>query len=208
MQRHIFSLLILLSATLACMATVPKTPKTGAPNLPTAFVVTAGPVTLPTSTSAVINPNPTILPVSPTSAGSAEKYRIHIRMTTTSDWSTFGLVDGATWRQSTLISASSEATFNWLENHRFLLSQPIERAEAGESVEMVFETHLFNVESGGMIIFEIERGHIGSTQVEVSNYLGDKAILVETLVWDKINPGERNAQRFEIPTEKLTTKTP
>ena len=96
----------------------------------------------------------------------------------------------------------------WLENHRFLLSQPIERANAGKSVEMVFETNLFNVESGGMVIFEIERGHLGSTKVEISNYLGDKAILVETLVWDKINPGDRNAQRFEIPAEKLINKIP
>lgn len=208
MQRRIFGLLTLLSATLACMVIAPKTPGADAPNLPTAFVVTAGPVTLPTSTSTVVSPNPGAEPVSPTNASSADKYRIHIRMTTTSDWTTFGLVDGATWRKSALISASSETTFNWLENYRFLLSQPIERANAGKSVEMVFESHVFDVQSGGTIIFEIERGHLGSTQVEIANYLGDKPILVETLVWGGNNPGERNAQRFEISAEKLIANTP
>ena len=204
-RQRIFSYMILFSVTLACMTAAPKT---RAPTLPTAFVVTAGPVIPPTATIKAVNPIPSASPVSPTVSDSTDKYRIHVRMSTTSDWTTFGLVEGATWRQSTLISASSETTFHWLENHRFLLSQPIERAKAGKSVEMVFETHLFDVNSGGVIIFEIERGQSGFTQVEVSNYLGDKPILVETLVWDKINSGDRNAQRFEIPADKLINKAP
>ena len=204
-RRRIFGLLILLSVTLACMTVAPET---HAPTLPTAFIVTAGPVIPPTATIKAVNPIPSASPVSPTVSDSTDKYRIHVRMSTTSDWTTFGLVEGATWRQSTLISASSETTFHWLENHRFLLSQSIERAKAGKSVEMVFETHLFDVNGGGIIIFEIERGNIGFTQVEVSNYLGDKAILVETFIWDKINPGEQNAQRFEILTDLLINKAP
>ena len=71
---------------------------------------------------------------------------------------------------------------------------------------MVFETYLTDMESGEMIIFEIERGHIGATQVELSNYKGDNAILVETFVCDKINPGERNAIKFQIPAEILMNK--
>lgn len=202
---HIFGLIFLLSTAFACTLIATKA---GAPTLPTAVFITIGPVTLSVPATEVVNPNPSEMPAPPTLAASKGKFRIYVRISTTSDWTTFGLVSGAIWVQPTLIRASSEATYNWLEENRFLLSQPIERAESGGIVEVVFETYLSDIKKGGMLVFEIERGHLGSTQVEVSNYLGEKEVLVGTLVWGKINPGDRNAQQFEIPAEKLTTPAP
>lgn len=130
-------------------------------------------------------------------------YRIRIRLTTTSDWTTFNLIDGGTWLRPSLVSASDEATDAWLDQGRFVLTQPLARAEAGGTVEMVADILLSEVQDGGTLVFEIERGHLGSTQVEVFNYLGAEPVLVSTLVWDGINPGERNAYTVQVDSAAL-----
>ncbi|MBN1977923.1 MAG: hypothetical protein JW918_11015 [Anaerolineae bacterium] len=135
-------------------------------------------------------------------------YRARIRFVTTSDWTNFVLVGGATWLRPSLVSASEEATRAWFEGDRLSLSQPLARAEAGGQVEMVVDVLFANCESGGTLVFEIERGHLGSTRVELSNYLGATPVVVGTFVWDGINPGERNATTVQIPAEKLAAPAP
>ena len=137
-----------------------------------------------------------------------DTYRARIRLTTTSDWTAFELVDGATWLRPNLVSASSEATDAWLEGDRFFLTQPLARAETGGMVEMIADILLTETEGGGTLVFEIERGHLGSTQVELSNYLGAEPVVVETFVWDGINPGERNATTVQIPAKVLLNSVP
>jgi glycoprotein endo-alpha-1,2-mannosidase len=134
-----------------------------------------------------------------------ETYRARIRLVTTSDWTTFGLVDGATWQRPSLVSASGEATYAWFEGDDLALIQPVARAETGESVEMVVDILLADCESDGTLVFEIERGHIGSTQVELANYLGTEPVVVDTFVWDGLNPGERNTTIVQILASKLMT---
>jgi len=140
-------------------------------------------------------------------------YRVRIHITTTSDWTTFGLVDGGTWLRPDLVSASPQATYAWLERGRFLLTQPITRSEAGGSVEMVMDVLirdviLTGVEEGETLGFEIERGHLGSTQVELSNYLGPEPVAVGTFEWGGINPGERNAHPIQVPAAALLDAAP
>jgi hypothetical protein len=136
-------------------------------------------------------------------------YRVRVRLTTTSDWTTLGLVDGATWLRPSLVSASSEATDAWLDNRgRFILTQPLARAEGGGAVEMVVDILLSEVQEGGTLAFEIERGHLGSTQVELSNYLGAEPVVVDTFAWAGIAPGERNARIFQIDGATLLQSTP
>ncbi|MBN1813954.1 MAG: hypothetical protein JXA14_19110 [Anaerolineae bacterium] len=137
-----------------------------------------------------------------------ETYRARIRFVTTSDWTNFVLVSGATWLRPSLVSASEEATHTWFEGDRLALSQPLARAEAGKSVEMVVDILLADCESGGMLVFEIERGHIGSTQVELANFLGTEPVVVDTFVWDEISPGARNATTVQIPAERLVAPAP
>jgi glycoprotein endo-alpha-1,2-mannosidase len=137
-----------------------------------------------------------------------ETYRARIRVVTTSDWTTFGLVSGATWLRPSLVSASEEATRAWFEGDDLALIQPVARAEAGGEVEMVVDILFANCESGGTLVFEIERGHLGSTQVELFNYLGTEPVVVGTFVWDGINPGERNATTVQIPADKLVAPVP
>ena len=135
-------------------------------------------------------------------------YRARIRLTTTSDWTTFDLVDGATWLRPSLVSVSGEATDAWLEGGHFLLTQPLARAEAGGTVEMVVDILLSDVKGAGTLVFEIERGHLGWTQVELFNYLGAERVVVKTFVWDAINPGQRNVHTVQIDSAVLLNSAP
>lgn len=135
-------------------------------------------------------------------------YRARIRFVTTSDWTDFVLVDGATWLRPSLVSASEEATHALFEGDLLSLSQPLARAEAGGEVEMVVDLLFADCESGGTIVFEIERGHLGSTRVELYNYLGIEPVVVGTFEWGGINPGARNATAFQIPAEMLMAPVP
>lgn len=137
-----------------------------------------------------------------------DTYRARIKITTTSDWTTFGLINGASWLRPGLISASGEATYAWLEGNRFLLIQPLTRAEAGGEVEMVVDIFLVDLDPEGMLVFEIERGHLGSTQAELSNYLGSKPVVIETFSWAGINPDERNTLTIQTPAAGLLGSTP
>ena len=133
---------------------------------------------------------------------------LRVRLVTTSDWTNFNLVSGATWLRPNPISESEEATNAGLHGDRFALDQPIARAEAGGMVEMIVDILFTNWESGGTVVFEIERGHLGSTQVELSKYVEDKPVVVETLLWSGIAPGDRNASTIQIPAEELFGETP
>jgi hypothetical protein len=137
-----------------------------------------------------------------------ESHRVRFRLVTTSDWTTFGLVGGATWLRPSVVSASGEADYAGPEGARFLLTQPLARAEGGGEVEMIVDILVNDAEEGGMLDFEIERGHLGSTQVELSNYQGAEPVVVETLVWDGIAPGERNAQAFQVLLSSLLGPAP
>jgi hypothetical protein len=135
-------------------------------------------------------------------------YRARIRITTTSDWTTFALISGAVWIRPSLVSVSGETTDAWLDGDRFILTQPLARAEAGEKVETIMDVLLTDVEDEATLTFQIERGHLGSTQVELSNYLEAEPATIETAVWSGINPGEHNEYSFQIPIALLTISSP
>jgi len=120
---------------------------------------------------------------------------------TASDWTTFGLIDGGRWIRPVLDSASPEGSYAWMEGDRFALQQPLARAQAGNVVEMVVDLQLSGLEPGGTLTFEIERGHIGWTQVEVMCYVGGETELVDTLKWFAISSGARNTVQFDIPVD-------
>ena len=79
-----------------------------------------------------------------------------------------------------------------------LLQQPIERAEEGGVVEAVYDILFTNMDPDGVLILRIERGHIGWTEVELFNYMGEEPILIETFRWDEISGPGGNFATFEI----------
>jgi len=126
-------------------------------------------------------------------------FSVRIRIQTTSDWTTFGLLSGGSLERPTLISSSMEVTDNWLEEGRFLLTQPLNQAELGQQAEMVVDALLTNVDSDGLLHFEVERGGLGRTQVELYNNLGPTPVLVDTIQWGGVSSGGRNAFPVDIP---------
>ena len=135
-------------------------------------------------------------------------YRARVRILTSSDWTTVGLTQGATWLRPALVSASEAATTVGLEEDLFRLIQPIERANAGGMVEMVVDVLLSEVDTGATLVFEIERGYLGSTKVELFNYRGADPILVKALNWGGIRSGERNVSTFQVPAEGFLESAP
>ncbi len=146
-----------------------------------------------------------VTPVPPTpSRTPIPTYRIRIRITTTSDWTTFDLISGARWIDPDIISLSEGAQSGRFEEDLFRLIQPLSQAETGAHVELIADMSFTNIDPDGALVFEIERGHLGWTEVEVMNYLGTEPVAAGAFVWDKIAPTNPNTRRFELPAASLT----
>jgi hypothetical protein len=145
---------------------------------------------------------------SPTETVGILSYRVQIRITTTSDWTQFRLVSGGILLDQTVLSASAEATRAEFNGDRFLLSQPIPQAQAGRTIELIANLSLGYVDTDGTLVFEIDGGLLGSTQVEVSNYLCAGPSIVKTLSWGESQTPGYNAELFEIPARELVQPRP
>ncbi len=137
-----------------------------------------------------------------------ESHLVRFRMVTSSDWTVFGLVDGATWLRPVVVSASAEADFAGPFGDRFQLTQPLAGANAGKTVEMIVDILVTGAEQGKPLVFEIERGHLGSTRVELTSCQDTNPVVVATFVWDGIAPGDRNAQQFQVPLSSVLCGAP
>lgn len=134
-----------------------------------------------------------------------ETYPVQIKISTTSDWTTFGLVEGGKTMRPVVISSSESATYAFEGNGRLALFQEIDQAEQGNVVELVIELSLADLVEDGSLRFEIERGHIGWSRVEFFNMQGDEPVPVESLYWAGINNSGRNTLEKEIPAEVFMT---
>ncbi len=130
---------------------------------------------------------------------------IRFRIVTTSDWTTFGLVAGAQWMHPTIVSASAEATSATLENGRYLLAQPLDRAQAGQPVEMVVDVMLGGLESAETLTFEIERGHVGVTTVTLYSLQSSEPVMLQRWVWDGIAGNARNSRAFQMSAQEIVS---
>jgi len=170
--------------------------------------------TAPGSTPTPVTPAPveTVLPTSTPELSTSElptpeTALVRIRLATTSDWTGLSLIDGTIWLEHDLISASEEATIVEMSGNHFALNQPISRAETGASVEMIGET-LFSVwGSGSTVVLNIERGDIGSTDVEFSRYVGDDWVVIKTVNWGGITGDGTNQFSIKIPAVQLFGET-
>jgi hypothetical protein len=115
------------------------------------------------------------------------------------------LVEGVIVDDHTIVSASQSADTASFDQDSFHLTQPIEQANSGMSVELVVDLSLDNEFSGADLILEIDRGHIGGTTVEIYNYACDQPGEVATLTWDGIQPSGANTERFTLPYAQLTS---
>ncbi len=167
------------------------------------FIATACnlPSSTPTQTNAPPSPKDAQPPEpspTPNIPDDEPTYRVQFRITSTSDWTTLRLVSGANWYEMSTISASGEAKDSSIEGEQINLSQPLDNASNGQSVEMQVEATLAYLDSATPIIFEIERGNLGATVVEIFRFEEDSTSLATTLTWDGIQSGPKNAQQYQV----------
>jgi serine/threonine protein kinase len=130
-------------------------------------------------------------------------YRVQFRIKSTSDWTDLVLLEGGTLIRPDLEYLSNEALGGGFNHGQFFLQQEVTRAEEGFEVELIMNLLLMNLDPEAIQIFQIERGYLGTTEVQIMNYIGDEPVLVETIQWDGIAEGSRNAKQFEIPSSLL-----
>ncbi len=117
-------------------------------------------------------------------------YRARIEVRTTSDWTTLDVVSGGAWLRPQLISASASSTSAEMEaGDRFVLTQSLADANAGNQVEMIWDVLLTDLIPGQELILQIDRGNIGKTQVTIFNYLGETPVEVKRFEWDQVTTG-------------------
>ena len=133
----------------------------------------------------------------------ASARNLRIRITTTSDWTRVKLIAGAILDDYEIISSSTQAGVAHFDQDLFILEQPIDQAEVGQSVEMIADLSITEESLAGDLVFEIDRGHIGMTTVEISNFHCGQPGVIETFTWDGIQPSGENFQRFTIPIIQL-----
>ncbi len=138
-----------------------------------------------------------------------ETVRVCIRLATTSDWTVFRLAGGAEWLRPDLRQASAEATEARIQGDNLILNQPLARAEGGGTVEMLVELLFAIPEDSTALVFEIDRGHLGTTRAEVADCSGAEPVVIETFVWGGINPAvDSNTATFQLPAAELRTTPP
>ncbi len=130
----------------------------------------------------------------PTPAGTV---RIRIQITTSSDWATFDLKSGGALINPELVSASPEAINLGANYNHFSIGQPIERANAGNSVELVVDVYLTGLQAGTPLQFVIESGAIGRTTVKLFKYNQGALVEVNTTALDDMS------KTYEIPAEEF-----
>jgi hypothetical protein len=136
-----------------------------------------------------------------------QTYQAQIKIATNSDWTTFRMVDGGFWLRPDFEGVNEEATTARIEgDNRLALIQPLERALEGGSVEITVDLLFAGLDPGRALVFEIERGGIGSTTVEILNKESDSPVLVDTFFWDGL-PGDRNTLTVQIPSEVFINAT-
>ena len=176
-----------------------------------ASCATSTPAATATLTPVHATPTPSqqaALPTRTRPQSTSPSYRLRIRINTTSDWTTFRLTGGGYWYDFNVTSASTQAQSAGLEGDSIILSQSVGQAQGGKSVELVVEALLTDLEPANPLTFEIERGHIGSTQVEISSYPEETPTVVAVLTWDGINSGEKNTQTYEVSPQPFLGAAP
>ena len=135
----------------------------------------------------------------PTAAGNdGSSHRALIRASTTSDWTIIRLVSGGKWLDPTVISAGGQELDAGLMENGLNLGQTLAEAESGERVELTVEVSLGDLQADEILRFEIERGHIGETRVEIMGYRDETPHQVAVLTWDGVAEGDKNVQAYEV----------
>lgn len=133
---------------------------------------------------------------------------LRLRMQTTSDWTDLFLVNGAAWRSPTVVLTTGEGTSASVIEGHLSLGQPIDLAESGNQVEVMFEVQVWDTGDENLVVFEIERGGLGVTRVEFYRLSGEEWVMVDSFSWGGHTTGDRNASSFEVAQKIIFGELP
>jgi len=174
--------------------------------------ITLAPGTILLSDSGVLDqPTTTTIPqpsATPPLGADTITYRVQYKITTSSDWTSLRLLSGGNWYPVSILSSSQDAVEAGFENNAYALSQSVNRANNGSAVEMVAEAFLAHLDPGEPLIFEIERGHIGETQVEILRIENENPSSVAALTWAGNKTSGHNSQRYEVSPQPFIDSNP
>lgn len=142
-------------------------------------------------------------PTTPALGSSTSTCRARIEVMTTSDWTSVRLLSGGELEDLTVVSRSPQALFAGLRGDAIALEQALGRSQAGESSSIVVEALLTEIMPGQDLLFEIDRGHIGATRIEIQSTEGVCPGEIAVFTWEGIKPVGRNAQTFDVSSESL-----
>ena len=134
--------------------------------------------------------------------------RLRLLFRTTSDWTDLHLVSGAAWQQPELISVSDDVTRAGMVDGYLALGQPLNLAQIGNSVEVLFELQFQEEETEAPLNFMIERGGLGASWVELYYLSGEDWALADSFWWAGHSSGPRNTANFEVPREAIFREGP
>lgn len=184
--KYVVSFLIIAALICSCVPTEPSATQTALP--------LATKTSIPTATIASIVSAPTTL---------------RIKLTTTSDWTDLYIHSDVVWAWQGVISRSKEAGNARIDSDHLVLDQPISRAEAGESVELVANVGFRAWKNENVIRFQINRGNIGYTTVELLRQVDNEWTTLKTITWSGINEkDEFNSYVVELSAEALLSENP
>jgi hypothetical protein len=166
---------------------------------------TSPPTISPTTPPATPLPEPTATP--PLKSGTPT-YRVQFKITTTSDWTSLRLVSGGNWYEVTSKPEGGRILSADFDGVYLSLIQSLTHAEAGETVVMEAEGLLANLDPNKPLVFEVERGNIGTTQVEIFHYEEGTPIRTTIFTWDGIKSSGPNAQVYEISPQPFLGTNP
>lgn len=134
-----------------------------------------------------------------------EIYPARFTIRTTSDWTSLFLVEGGNWIAPQIVAVSEQVGGADLgADQEIHFNQPIDEAMAGQLVELTVDVLLTELHEGEALVFRIERGSLGMTEVELFNYRGDEPILVESIRWAGLVEGDgTNPRQFAIPAQEF-----
>lgn len=197
MRRSSLGLVLMILAATSCGPSAATTPSPE----PTATMAEA-PAATPTHTLPPPTPPPTPVPIA--------FYHLRIELTTTSDWTTLSLDPAEHLLTARLVNTQGNPTYTDAGTEGIALNQPLDGAEAGESVGLTADLAL--QASGGetSLRLRIEKGHLGTSQVRVSVLTNGEARLLGEFRHQGVvpNPGDRNPRTFEVDLAPLADLAP
>jgi len=180
--------------------------KPAQPAAPTALPATPSPANTPEPSPTTTAPTATALPGSTPEPALPASITLRVHLTTSSDWTALFLTSGATWLSETLVSSIVEGATAEILDDQLFVTQPIQRAEAGETSEMTIDI-LFSVPANAEpVTFRLERGDIGFSQVELSRQKGETWAVLKSVHWDGRTGDGINAQDIAITAGELSAE--